>query len=396
MAHHAHPSHDRPFVPHARRHRSMSPTASARWALAALLACTPALARPAAGQTAGQPAAQLPLRDFKPVSMLRAPETTVERARFPVIDVHNHTNDARTLARPHPSAAELVARMDRTNVQRMLILTGGWGDALQRVMDEMVKPYPDRFTVFAQLDWSKVNDPDFASQMVAQLRDSVKRGARGLKILKEFGLRYRDTSGKLIAVDDPKLDPVWAECGKLGIPVAIHVADPVAFFLPVDAVNERYEELQAHPDWSFYGKDFPSHNEILQAVERVFAKHPKTSFVWIHVGNWPENLDYVGAVLTRRPNVVIDFSARQADLGREPRRARRFFMEFQDRILFGLDAPMNEEAYRSYFRWLETEDEYFDYYGSPGQGRWKIYGMGLPDVVLEKIYRLNAERVLGR
>jgi predicted TIM-barrel fold metal-dependent hydrolase len=345
---------------------------------------------------ADQAAGQLLLRDFKPESMLRVTETKVDRARFPVIDVHNHANDARTLTRPHPSAAELVARMDRANIQRVVILTGGWGESLQLVLDTMVKPYPDRFTVFCQLDWSKVAEPGFSTDMVALLRDAVKRGARGLKILKEFGLTYRDASGKLIAVDDPRLDPVWAECGRLGIPVAIHVGDPEAFFLPIDARNERYEELQAHPDWAFGGKDFPSLTSILQAVERVFARHPQTSFVWLHVGNWPENLDYIGDVLNRRPNVVVEISARQADLGRAPRRTRKFIMDFQDRVLFGLDAPLTEEAYRSYFRWLETEDEYFDYYGSPGQGRWKIYGLGLPDAVLEKVYHRNAERILDQ
>ena len=361
-------------------------------ALVAILALSAALPRSAG---AGQAAGQLLLRDFKPESMLRVAETTVDRARFPVIDVHNHANDARTLTGPHPSAAELVARMDRANIQRVVILTGGFGESLQRVLDTMVTPYPDRFTVFAQLDWSKVAEPGFSDEMVALLRDAVKRGARGLKILKEFGLQYRDASGKLVAVDDPRLDPVWAECGRLGIPVAIHVGDPAAFFLPLDARNERYEELQAHPDWAFSGKDFPSLASILQAVERVFARHPQTSFVWLHVGNWPENLDYIGGVLNRRPNVVVEISARQADLGRAPRRTRKFIIDFQDRVLFGLDAPLTEEAYRSYFRWLETEDEYFDYYGSPGQGRWKIYGLGLPDPVLEKVYHRNAERILG-
>jgi predicted TIM-barrel fold metal-dependent hydrolase len=364
-----------------------------------LRAVTPGLivlALLAGSAEAGQDTGQLLLKDFKPESMLRVAETRVERARFPVIDVHNHANDARTLTGPHPSAEELVARMDRANIQKVVILTGGFGESLQRVLDTMVTPYPDRFTVFCQLDWSKVADPGFSDDMVTLLRDAVKRGARGLKILKEFGLKYRDASGKLVAVDDPRLDPVWAECARLGIPVAIHVGDPAAFFLPTDARNERYEELQAHPDWAFSGKDFPSLSEIHQAVERVFARHPRTSFVWLHVGNWPENLDYIGGVLNRRPNVVVEISARQADLGRSPRRTRAFITEFQDRVLFGLDASLTEAAYRSYFRWLETEDEYFDYYGSPGQGRWKIYGLGLPDAVLEKVYRRNAERILGQ
>ncbi len=364
-----------------------------RPALAAFLALSWVVAR---GADAAATNAPLLLHDFKPQSMMRLTETKVERARFPVIDVHNHVNDAGSLTRPHPAAADIVARMDRCNVQRVIILTGGSGPSLQRVLDTMVKPYPDRFTVFCQLDWTKVTEPDFGAQMVTLIRDAVQRGARGLKILKSFGLEYRDASGKLVAVDDPRLDPVWAECGRLGIPVAIHVGDPAAFFLPVDAANERYEELQAHPDWSFHGKDYPSLNDIHQAVERVFARHPGTSFIWLHVGNWPENLDYIGEVLRRRPNVAVEIGAREADLGRAPRRARRFFVDFQDRILFGTDFTLIEAGYRNYFRWLETEDEYFDYHNSPGQGRWKIYGLGLPDEVLEKVYHQNADRILGQ
>ena len=181
-----------------------------------------------------------------------------------------------------------------------------------------------------------------------------------------------------------------------GIPVAIHVTDPEAFFHPVDATNERYEELMNHPDWSFYGPNFPSKESILEARNRVFGRHPNTTFIALHVANWPENLDYVSEVLDRYPNVVVEFGARQAELGRQPRRARRFFLEYQDRILFGSDAGASEEMYRNYFRWLETADEYFEYWGYPNQGRWHIYGMELPDQVLEKVYHLNAERVFGQ
>lgn len=338
---------------------------------------------------------ELLLRDFKPVSMLQLPETRVDRARFPVIDVHNHTNDASTLSRPHPSADEVVRWMDTCGVQRIVILTGGWGAQLQRVLDTMVRPHPDRFTVFFQLDWSRVAEPGFVESMLPLVRDAVKRGARGLKILKQLGLGYRDAGGKLVKVDDPRLDPIWAECGRLGVPVAIHVADPIAFFRPVDGTNERYDELQAHPDWSFHGKDYPSFHELMEAVERVFARHPKTSFIWLHVGNWPENLDYIGRVLDRRANVVVEIGARHAELGRQPRRAKKFFIDYQDRILFGSDFRLTPDAYRNIFRALETEDEYFDYFQSPGQGRWKIYGLGLPEPVLDKVYRRNAERILG-
>ncbi|PYV24966.1 MAG: hypothetical protein DMG24_10075 [Acidobacteria bacterium] len=255
------------------------------------------------------------LRDFKPTSMLHAPVHNVYRARFPVIDVHNHVNDARSAGREHTPPARVVEVMDRCNIQTIVILTGEWGDRLQRVLDEMVKPYPGRFMVFTQIDWSKIDDPSFAQEMVGQIDDAVARGARGLKVLKDFGLEVRYKSGRLLALDDPRLDPIWAECGRLGIPVSIHVTDPEAFFHPVDQYNERYEELLAHPDWSFYGPRFPSKEAILEARDRVFARHPNTTFISLHVANWPENLDYVSHLLDRCPNVMVEFGAREAELG---------------------------------------------------------------------------------
>ena len=336
------------------------------------------------------------LRDFQPKSMLHAPVHNVYRARFPVIDVHNHVNDARTPDKERIPPAKVVEMMDNCNLQKIVILTGGWGEALQKVVDQMVKPYPDRFTVFVQLDWTNLDAPDFAQQMVRQIDDAVARGARGLKITKELGLLVRYKSGKLLTVDDPRLDPIWAECGRLGIPVAIHVTDPEAFFHPLDATNERFEELIDNPDWSFYGPQFPSKESIIEARDRMFAKHPSTIFISLHVGNWPEDLDYVSDLLNRHPNVVVEIGARVAELGRQPRRARRFVSEYQDRILFGTDFSVSEEMYRNHFRWLETADEYFDYWAAPEQGRWKIYGIDLPDEVLEKVYHRNADRIFSQ
>jgi uncharacterized protein len=334
------------------------------------------------------------LKDFHPQSMLHAQAHEVPRAKFYVIDVHNHVNDAARIDE-HLPPERVVEVMNNTNVRTIVILTGMWGDKLQHVIDDMLKPYPGRFIVFAQIDWSKIDDPDFSQEMVAQLHDAVRRGARGLKVLKDLGLGVREKSGRLITVDDPRLDPVWEECGRLGIPVSIHVTDPEAFFHPIDATNERYEELIEHPDWSFYGPQFPSKESILAARDRVFARHPHTTFVALHVANWPENLDYVSGMLDKYPNVMVEFGAREAELGRQPRRAREFFLKYQDRIMFGTDNEVTEEMYRNHFRWLETDDEYFDYWGYPGQGRWKIYGLALPDSVLEKIYHSNAEKMFG-
>lgn len=332
------------------------------------------------------------LRDFHPVQMLHAPIHNIEKAKYYVIDVHNHVNDAQGIDE-HMDPQEVVKIMDDTNVKTVVILTGMWGDKLQHVIDEMVKPYPGRFIVFEQIDFSQIDDPNFSQEMVAQLDDSVRRGARGLKQLKDLGLTDRDKSGKLIAIDDPRLDPIWEEAGRLGIPVSIHTSDPEAFFHPIDNKNERYEELTEHPDWSFYGPQFPSKEDLLAQRDRMFAKHPKTTFVALHMANWPENLDYVSQLLDRLPNVMVEFGAREAELGRQPTRAREFFIKYQDRIMFGTDNEVAEAMYRNHFRWLETGDESFDYWGYPGQGRWRIYGMHLPDEVLEKIYHKNAEQM---
>lgn len=335
------------------------------------------------------------LKDFRPEPALHSAVHEIRRAKFPVIDVHTHTNDAVGIGdRVDPK--EMVARMNRLNIKTIVILTGMWADKLQTIIDGMVKPYPGRFVVFTQLDWSKINDPDFSRLMVRQIDDSVARGARGLKILKELGLGVRDSTGKLIPIDDPRLDAVWEECGRLGISVFIHVADPEAFFHPIDARNERYEELIDHPDWSFFGPQFPSLQELVAQRDRMFARHPHATFVALHFGSWPENLDFVEQTLEKFPNVMIETGAREGELGRQPRRTREIFMKYSDRIMFGTDEGAEEAMYRNYFRWLETEDEYFPYAQYPLQGRWMIYGLGLPDDVLEKVYHRNAEKLFAR
>jgi uncharacterized protein len=334
------------------------------------------------------------LKDFHPEPMVHVANHEIERARFPVIDVHNHTDDAMGIG-DKVDPAELVARMDRRNVKTIVILTGLWGEKLQGVIDRMVKPYPGRFMVLTQMDWSKIDDPNFSQLMVKQVDDSVRRGARGVKILKELGLGVKDKTGKFIPIDDARLDPVWEECGRLGIPVFIHSADPEAFFHPIDATNERYEELHEHPDWSFYGPQFPSLVELMKQRDAMFAKHPHTQFVALHFGSWPENLDFVEQTLEKFPNVLIETGAREGELGRQPRRVRALFMKYPDRVMFGTDEGADERMYQNYFRWLETEDEYFPYNQYPGQGRWMIYGLGLPDDVLEKVYHQNAEKLFS-
>ena len=333
------------------------------------------------------------LKDFHPVPKLHTSEHLIPRAKYPVIDVHSHINDAAGI-QEHQDPKRVMEILNNTNVKTVVILTGLWGEKLQKVIDEMVKPYPGRFIVFTQLDWSKVDEPDFAQKMILQIQDAVSRGAKGLKILKDFGLEVKDKNGKLIAIDDRRFDPIWEECGRLQIPVAIHTSDPEAFFSPIDGTNERYDELKENPSWGFSDARYPRKKDLLEARDRVFARHPKTIFFALHFANWPENLDYVESLLTRLPNVYIEFGARMAELGRQPKRAREFFFKFQDRIMFGSDNELKEDLYRVHFRWLETSDEYFDYFEAPSQGRWKVYGLGLPDIVLKKVYYQNAERLL--
>ena len=379
------------------KHSSVSFTTIGWWVLVLALSSRAQTTQPQIGYKRADDASRretLLLRDFHPTSMLHVPAHEVMRSKFYVIDVHNHTNDPVGIGDRLPPQ-RVIEIMDAANVKTIVILTGMWGDKLQRLIGTMVKPYPGRFMVFTQLDWSKINDPDFSSAMVRQLDDAVSRGARGLKFLKDLGLGVRDKSGKLIAIDDPRLDAVFDECGRLGIPVFIHTGDPEAFFRPIDGTNERYEELIAHPDWSFYGKDFPSFQSLLEERNRVFAKHANTTFVSLHMG-WPENLPWVEDMLEHYPNVLVEFGGREAELGRQPRETREFFTKYQDRVMFGSDNGMSGEMYQNCFRWLETADDYFDYYGSPDQGRWKIYGLQLPDDILEKIYHRNAETLFAQ
>jgi predicted TIM-barrel fold metal-dependent hydrolase len=350
----------------------------------------------------------LPLTEFAPKSMLHVDETRIARARFPIVDFHTHVSRRRA-QRPAVPPAELVKTMDAVNVRTMVNLTGGTGDELTTTIAGFDRAFPRRFVSMTEPTWSRAGEAGYAKWQGDEIAKAKAAGAVGVKVLKTLGLYLRDggPQGTLVRVDDARFDPMWDACGRLGLPVAIHVGDPEAFFLPIDRFNERYEELNAHPDWSFHGRDFPAFAEILNARDRVFARHPKTTFVALHVGHWAENLKAVGEMLDKFSNVQVEIGARIGELGRQPRASRRFFDKYQDRVLFGTDAvPLGtetpqqifgEDLYRIYYRFLETEDEYFDYAPAPvpPQGRWRIYGLGLPDRILRKVYHQNAERVLG-
>jgi predicted TIM-barrel fold metal-dependent hydrolase len=343
--------------------------------------------------------ADLRLVDFVPQAKLTVKRTLIERPRFTVIDAHNHLGPDFGGGWDSRPVAELLDQLDAAEVRAYIDLDGGWGEAiLHQHLDHFKAAAPERFVIFGGVEWSAWPDhgDNFGVWAAGRLRAQAARGAGGLKIWKPFGLHVRDQHGALAAVDDPRLDPLWAAAGELGLPVVAHVADPVAFFDPLDARNERYEELSLHPDWHFLSPPFPSFMSIMTGFANLVRRHPATTFVGAHVGCYSENLGWVAALLDACPNFYVDISARISELGRQPYTARRFFLDYADRILFGTDSGPSLDAYRRYYRFLETDDEYFNYGGSeiPSQGRWMIYGLHLPDEVLKRVYHDNAARIM--
>jgi predicted TIM-barrel fold metal-dependent hydrolase len=361
--------------------------------------------------------ASLELSQYEPRSMLHVHESHVEHSKFPNIDFHTHISgstksekgielspDRDYLGTPQ----ELLAVMERKNIRAMVNLTGGYDNGLAEAVEKYDRAYPGRFYTFTEPSYSRFKETNYPKLQAQAIERAQRDGARGLKILKTLGLYLREdiTSGTLVKIDDQRFDPMWDACGQLHLPVAIHISDPVAFFTATDRFNERYEELNNHPDWSFYGQDFPSNAELIAARNRMMARHPKTQFVALHVGNFSEDLQNVGENLDRFANMSVDIAARVGELGRQPVTARRFFDKYQDRILFGTDATphgdefpqqvFNDQLYEIYYRFLETSDEYFDYAPAklPPQGRWRIYGIDLPDTILRKVYYENAARLL--
>ena len=302
--------------------------------------------------------------------------------------------------------ANCLAVMDRKNIRTMVDVTGGYGDGLREAVAKLSTAHPGRFVVFTEPAWAKASDAGYPKFQADQIEDAHKAGAKGLKVLKTLGLFLRERgTNKLVRIDDPRFDPMWEAVGALKMPVAIHISDPEAFFLPIDRFNERWEELHAHPDWSFHGKDYPSDRELQEARRNVMRRHPRTQFVCLHAAN-SEDLAYVSECLDSHPNMYVDIAARIGELGRQPRMSRKFFDKYQDRIVFGTDASagpstpqqiFGDALYEIYYRFLETEDEYFDYAPAPvpPQGRWRIYGIGLPEQVLRKVYWENAARLMG-
>ncbi|MGY1716362.1 amidohydrolase family protein [Geodermatophilus sp. SYSU D01106] len=333
------------------------------------------------------------------MSTLVAAESDVRSARVPAVDVHNHlgrwlTDGTRWMA---PDVGELVACMDELGVATVVNLDGRWDRELQDNLERYDRARPGRFATFCQLDWSLLAEPDGPSRLSAQLRRSADAGACGIKVWKDLGMSVRDSAGTLVPVDDARLADVWDTAAELGLPVLVHTADPVAFWQPVDGRNERWEELVLHPDWHHGSRPVPAHGELVSQLERLVAAHRGTTFIAAHLASCAEDLGRVGRMLDAHPNLVVDLSARAAELGRQPRAARTLLTQYADRVLWGTDSfPFDAAEYRIWFRLLETADEHFPYSTAPvpPQGRWAVSGLDLPEDVLAQVYAGNARRII--
>jgi predicted TIM-barrel fold metal-dependent hydrolase len=330
----------------------------------------------------------LTFEEYEPKSSLVVPEHPVRRAKYPFIDVHNH----QSLTKSKEEVDQLVREMDELNMRTMVNLSGSSGENLKKGLSSMKGAYPNRFILFANVDFSKVDEPNFGRKAAAQLEQDVKNGAQGLKIYKNLGLTVKDSKGQRIAVDDPRLDPIWAKAGELKIPVLIHTGEPRQFFDPIDKHNERWLELKQFPSRARPAGQFPSFEQVMGEQHRMFARHPNTNFINAHLGWMGGDLASLGKLLDRLPNVYTEIGAVLAELGRQPRFAREWLIKYQDRVLFGKDIYQPSE-YHVYFRVLETADEYFDYYRKR-HAFWKMYGLDLPDEVLKKLYYKNALRII--
>lgn len=329
---------------------------------------------------------RMDIEDYEPKSSLVVSQTFLIRAKYPFVDVHNHQFDM-----PIKDLSKLTREMDSLNMAFMINLSGFRGLYLKKSLQNIRETAPTRFGLFLNIDFETIDDEDFTEKNVAMIDQAVQDGVMGLKVYKSLGLTDRDENGQRIAIDDPRLDPIWKACGDNGIPVLIHSGEPASFWAPKDRFNERWLELRQKPSRYRDPSSYPSFEAVLAEQHHVFKKHPNTTFINAHLGWMGGDLNRLGAHLDAYPNVVTEIGAVLAELGRQPRRARRFLIAYGDRVLFGKDSYKMEEYY-TYFRVLETADEYFPYYRKR-HAHWRMYGLDLPDSILRKIYYKNALRL---
>jgi hypothetical protein len=329
----------------------------------------------------------LPLGLFQPRSSLKTDIHSIEKPRFPVIDYHNHLDSQ--------DPSHLLKIMDACDVEFLVNITMQVGQQALDGMDRLHHAAPERFSTIGWMDWSGVEQSNFAQLSCDRLERMVEHGACGIKFWKDLGLSVQDASGKILRIDDDRLAPIFEKAAELKLPVMFHTADPDAFFEPIDPRNERYEELAAHPEWAVHNSTY-SKRDLLEQRNRVFDRHPQTTFVGAHLAESGEDLRYLSALLDSHANLQVDISARTPELGRQPYSARAFFLKYADRIVFGTDLLPEIAMYRLYYRFLETADEYFEYpTHASRQGRWNVYGLYLPDDVLKRVYHDNAWKLLS-
>ena len=335
-------------------------------------------AKPVAGQG-------ITVEEYEPRNTLVTSEHVVTSARFPFVDIHGHQNGSRMSS---DDVDRLIGEMDELNMAVMVNLSGGSGARLITGLENMTRDHPGRFVFFANVDFRGVGEPGWGERAAAQLEADVAAGAAGLKIFKNLGLSALDTEGNRIPVDDPRLDPVWAKAGELGITVLIHSADPAEFWQPYDRFNERWLELTLRPRrLQPPGRSAPF-EQIIGEQHNLFRRHRNTRFISAHLGWLGQDLTRLGRLLDEMPNMYVGLGAVVYELGRQPRFAKKWLIEYQDRVLMGKDS-YNQEEFHTYFRVFETADEYFDYYRRY-HAFWQMYGLDLPDEVLRKIYYQNA------
>jgi predicted TIM-barrel fold metal-dependent hydrolase len=332
-------------------------------------------------------AQDLSFEEYNPKSTLVIPGEIIKRAKFPFIDVHGHQYKMAT-----QDLSSVVQAMDTLNMQTMVNLSGGSAENLKFAIKNAQTNFPGRFVVFCNVDFEGAGGKGWIEKTVIQLEDDVNAGAVGLKVYKSLGLRNKDVDGKRLAIDDTRLDPIWEKCGELGIPVLIHSADPKPFWDNFDGDNERWLELKTRPNRK-RGVDNPAPwEQIIKEQHNMFKKHKNTTFINAHMGWFANDLAHLGELLDEMPNMNVGIGAIIAELGRQPRFAKAFFEKYQDRILFGKDSWQPEE-FPTYFRVLESDDEYFPYH-KKYHAFWFMYGLDLSDEVLKKVYYKNALRIV--
>ena len=327
------------------------------------------------------------VEEYEPISTLVVPETKLTKAKYPFIDVHNHQ-----WVMPIQDLDKLVREMDSLNMGVMVNLSGFRGKILEWSLDNVNEKHGNRFILFLNINFEELDDEGWPENALTMLEEAVEQGVNGLKIYKGLGLTDKDNEGNRVAVDDPRLDPIWEKCGELGIPILIHSAEPSSFWKDKDKYNERWLELKQVPSRYRSPEDYPPFEEIIAEQHNVFRKHPNTTFINAHLGWYGNDLGRLGELMDEFPNMYTEIGAVLAELGRQPRFAREWMIKYQDRVMFGKDTYRVSEYY-TYFRVLETADEYFDYYRKR-HAHWKMYGLDLPDSVLRKLYYENAIKVI--